>query len=59
MNNTITNRYGTFKLDSDDNLVILSNTANLELIQQWLGPDFVQEQLRQVRSDLIRDKRKK
>lgn len=57
--NTITNRYGTFKLDSDDNLVILSNTANLELIQQWLGPAFVQEQLRQVRSDLIRDKRKK
>lgn len=57
--NTITNRYGTFKLDSDDNLVILSNTANLELIQQWLGPEFVQEQLRQVRSDLIRDKRKK
>lgn len=57
--NTITNRYGTFKLDNDDNLVILSNTANLELIQQWLGPDFVKEQLRQVRSDLIRDKRKK
>lgn len=57
--NTITNRYGTFRLDADDNLVILSNTANLELIQQWLGPDFVQEQLRQIRSDLIRDKRKK
>lgn len=57
--NTITNRYGTFRLDADDNLVILSNTANLELIQQWLGPAFVQEQLRQVRSDLIRDKRKK
>lgn len=59
MNNTITNRYGTFRLDADDNLVILSNTANLELIKQWVGPDFVQEQLRQVRSDLIRDKRKK
>lgn len=57
--NTITNRYGTFSLDSDDNLVILSNTANLKLIQQWVGPDFVKEQLRQVRSDLIRDKRKK
>lgn len=57
--NTITNRWGTFRLDSDDNLVILSNTANLELIRQWVGEAFVQEQLRQVRSDLIRDKRKK
>ena len=56
---TLTNKYGTFKLDKDGSLVILSNTANLQLIETLAGKKFVAEVLRQTKEDLLRQQRNK
>ena len=56
---TLTNRYGTFRLDEDGSLVILTNTANLQLIENLAGKQFVSEVLRQTKEDLLRQQRNK
>jgi len=48
----ITNRYGTFSLDTDGSLVIHSDVSWLAEMERSCGTAFVYEQLRQVQSEL-------
>ena len=48
----ITNRYGTFLLDKEGHLIVLSDPLLLKQIEQHCGTAFVWEQLRQVQSEL-------